>query len=83
MDRFEYISFCFNLGMNYNDILQALVVRHGVILSKSLQPRLKICIKNSSLYIKNSEIHSGKIHSLNITSAVLVRKMYSYRKVGG
>ena len=34
MDKFEFILFYFNIGMNYNDILQSLAVRHGVILSK-------------------------------------------------
>ena len=34
MDNFDLISFYFNTGMNYNDILQSLAVRHGVLLSK-------------------------------------------------
>ena len=34
MDTFELISFYFNTGMNYNDILKSLAVRHGVVLSK-------------------------------------------------
>ena len=34
MDNFEFISFDFNTGMNYNDILKSLAVRPGVVLSK-------------------------------------------------
>ena len=34
MDKIEEISFYFNLGMNYNDILKSLAVRQGVIISK-------------------------------------------------
>lgn len=34
MDKFEVISFYFNLGMKYSDILMSLAARHGVILSK-------------------------------------------------
>ena len=34
MDNFELISFSFNTGMNYNEILKSLAVRHGVVLSK-------------------------------------------------
>ncbi|KAF3834382.1 hypothetical protein F7725_025586 [Dissostichus mawsoni] len=34
MDHFDLISFYFHLGMNYNDILQSLAVKHSVIISK-------------------------------------------------
>ena len=34
MDKIEEISFYFNLGMNYNDMLKSLAVRQGVIISK-------------------------------------------------
>ncbi len=34
MDQFELISFYFITGMNYNDILKSLAVRHGVVISK-------------------------------------------------
>ena len=34
MENFELISFHFKMGMNYNDILKSLAVRHGAVLSK-------------------------------------------------
>ena len=34
MDHFDLILFYFHLGMNYNDILQSLAVKHSVIISK-------------------------------------------------
>ena len=34
MDKIEEISFYFDLGMNYNDMLKSLAVRQGVIISK-------------------------------------------------
>lgn len=34
MDKIELIELYFNFGMNNNDIVQSLAVRHGIILSK-------------------------------------------------
>ena len=50
MDKFDLISFYFNLGMNYCDILQSLAVRHGVIVSKR---HLISCSKSTGSTVDN------------------------------
>lgn len=66
MDHFELISFYFHIEINYNDILEALAARHGVVLCKRRLIRLlKRHNLNQKQYADLSDVIDFVVHQLD------------------
>lgn len=91
MDRIELITFYFNLGLTYQSMLEALSLKHGVVISLKT---LKRMLKRNGLFrrgkydslgdvvrfIRRELQGSGALHGYRVMYARCVEKGLSVRK---